>query len=55
MSTLKLNQIVLSTSDLGTGAAEIGRLLGGALASGGAHPLMGTHNQLISLGPVLYL
>lgn len=55
MPTLKLDHLVFSTSDLGAGAAELRRLLGVALEPGGAHPLMGTHNQLISLGPDLYL
>lgn len=55
MPILKLDHIVLSTSDLGAGAAEMGRLLGVVLDPGGAHPLMGTHNRLLSLGPDLYL
>lgn len=52
---LTLDHFAISTTALDTGAAEIEQALGVALAPGGQHAAMGTHNRLLSLGPEEYL
>lgn len=49
---MKLDHLVIATRDLATGAAEIEEALGVPLAPGGQHAVMGTHNRLLSLGPI---
>lgn len=52
---LALDHLVVSAVRLDEGAAAVEAALGVSLAAGGAHPTMGTHNRLLSLGPGLYL
>ncbi|MBF9034690.1 VOC family protein [Rhodobacterales bacterium HKCCE2091] len=52
---LTLDHIVITAPDLATGTAWAEEKLGVALAPGGEHPAMGTHNRLLSLGPDEYL
>ncbi|MEM7295885.1 MAG: VOC family protein [Pseudomonadota bacterium] len=52
---LTLDHLVVSTTTLAEGAAEIEAKLGVPLDSGGQHPAFGTHNRLLSLGPDDYL
>lgn len=51
---LALDHIAISAETLDAGAAWVEMALGLPLAGGGQHPLMGTHNRLLSLGD-LYL
>ena len=51
---LALDHIAISAETLDAGAAWVQMALGVPLAGGGKHPLMGTHNRLLSLGD-LYL
>lgn len=51
---LTLDHIVVTTSDLAQGVAEIEAQLGQPLLPGGQHADMGTHNRLLSLGPDAY-
>ncbi len=51
---LTLDHIVVTTSDLGRGVADIEARLGQELLPGGQHAAMGTHNRLLSLGPDAY-
>lgn len=51
---LALDHIAISAETLDAGAAWVEMALGVPLAGGGKHPLMGTHNRLLSLGD-LYL
>ena len=52
---LWIDHLVIAAETLAEGAAAVEAALGVALVPGGAHPLMGTHNRLLSLGPGLYL
>jgi hypothetical protein len=54
-SVLELDHLAVSAATLDDGVAAVERALGVALAPGGEHPRMGTHNRLLSLGPGLYL
>lgn len=49
------DHLVLAARDLDAGAAWLEARLGVALAAGGKHGLMGTHNRLLGLGEGLYL
>ena len=46
-----LDHIAIATTDLARGTAETEARLGVALAPGGSHARMGTHNRLLGLGP----
>jgi hypothetical protein len=46
-----LDHIAIATTDLARGTAETEARLGVALAPGGQHARMGTHNRLLGLGP----
>jgi hypothetical protein len=50
-----IDHIVYAVADLQAGIDEIESLLGVRAAMGGRHPKFGTHNALLSLGPVTYL
>jgi len=52
---LTLDHFAISTTRLAQGASDIEAALGIALAPGGQHAAMGTHNRLLSLGPDEYL
>ncbi|WP_095590352.1 VOC family protein [Actibacterium ureilyticum] len=52
---LQFDHIAICADALETGADRVQAALGVPLAPGGAHPLMGTHNRLLSLGPDEYL
>ena len=52
---LKLDHLVIATTNLARGSAELEAMLGLSLAPGGSHGAMGTHNRLLSLGPDAYL
>ncbi|QDY69569.1 VOC family protein [Qingshengfaniella alkalisoli] len=52
---MKLDHLVISAADLDAATAEFEERLGVSFEAGGKHPLMGTHNRLLSLGPDLYL
>jgi len=49
------DHLVLATRDLDAGTAWLKDRLGVALAEGGRHDRMGTHNRLLSLGENFYL
>ena len=49
------DHLAIATRDLNEGAAWLQDKLGVSLSPGGKHPLMGTHNMLLSLGPDEYL
>lgn len=49
------DHLVLATHDLDAGAAWLEQHLGVALAAGGRHVRMGTHNRLLGLGGNFYL
>ncbi|WP_151719343.1 VOC family protein [Gemmobacter serpentinus] len=46
-----LDHIAVSAMTLAEGVAHVEAALGLPLAGGGQHPLMGTHNRLMGLGP----
>ncbi|MFM7058983.1 MAG: VOC family protein [Planctomycetota bacterium] len=50
-----LDHLVVTAPSLESGAAWIERKLGCSLQPGGSHPRMGTHNQLLRIGPDCYL
>lgn len=52
---LTLDHLAVCATTLAEGVAHVESLLGVPLSEGGAHPQMGTHNRLLSLGPDLYL
>ncbi|MBV1868699.1 MAG: VOC family protein [Marinosulfonomonas sp.] len=52
---MQLDHIAISAENLVAGVAHIEAILGVPLAPGGAHPNMGTHNRLLSLGSGQYL
>ncbi|MDE9450886.1 VOC family protein [Aliiroseovarius sp. Z3] len=51
----EIDHLVVSSATLSEGVACLEDLLGVPMAGGGDHPLMGTHNALLSLGPSIYL
>ncbi|SPH18518.1 hypothetical protein DEA8626_02057 [Defluviimonas aquaemixtae] len=51
----EFDHLAVSARILDEGAADVEAALGVALETGGRHPLMGTHNRLLSLGPSEYL
>lgn len=53
--SLKLDHITVVARTLDEGSAYIKNALGIDMPSGGAHPLMGTHNKLLSLGSDVFL
>ena len=53
--TLTIDHLAVAAETLDAGAAWVEARLGVAPETGGAHPLMGTHNRLLSLGPDCYL
>lgn len=52
---LHLDHITVAANDLAEGVAYVERALGIAPPSGGAHPLMGTHNHLLRLSETSFL
>ncbi|WP_343081212.1 VOC family protein [Ostreiculturibacter nitratireducens] len=52
---MELDHIAIAARTLEEGTRAVEEVLGISLAPGGRHPLMGTHNRLLSLGPGLYL
>ena len=54
-----IDHLVVSAATLAEGVAHVETTLGvsmsGRAQAGGEHPLMGTHNRLLSLGPDTYL
>lgn len=52
---LKLDHITVVARNLEEGCLHIKKTLGINMPSGGAHPRMGTHNCLLSLGPACFL
>ncbi len=50
--TLRLDHLAISAATLAEGVAWVEERLGVALAGGGQHPHMGTHNRLLGLGDV---
>ena len=52
---LAFDHLAVTAPDLSAGLAHAKAALGQALAPGGAHPAMGTHNHLMALGPAEYL
>jgi hypothetical protein len=55
MTVLTLDHIAVAGETLEAAVAHVEEALGVALAPGGVHVEMGTHNRLLSLGPGLYL
>ena len=53
--SLAPDHLVVCAATLEEGAAAVAAALGVALEPGGQHPVMGTHNRLLSLGPGEYL
>lgn len=51
---LTFDHIAIATETLDTGASEAAARLGVPLEPGGQHADMGTHNRLLSLGPMEY-
>jgi len=51
----QLDHLAVCAATLAEGVDYVENLLGVALAPGGQHPHMGTHNRLLSLGPDAYL
>jgi hypothetical protein len=49
---MRLDHLAVSALTLEDGVAHVGAALGVALASGGQHPHMATHNRLLGLGDV---
>jgi hypothetical protein len=52
---IEIDHLVVAARTLDQGAAWVEERLGVAPAGGGKHPLMGTHNRLLSLGPGRFL
>ena len=52
---LALDHLVISTTDLETGAKDISEKLGAPMEDGGKHSSFSTHSRLLSLGPEDYL
>ncbi|WP_424944198.1 VOC family protein [Aliiroseovarius crassostreae] len=55
MALGKIDHLVISAATLDEGVRYVETTLGVPMAGGGAHPVMGTHNRLLSLGPTCYL
>jgi Glyoxalase-like domain len=55
MPDIEPDHLVLATRDLDAGTAWLERHFGVALAAGGKHGRMGTHNRLLGLGDNFYL
>lgn len=55
MALGKIDHLVVSSASLSEGIAFIEDLLAVPMTEGGDHPVMGTHNALLSLGPECYL
>jgi hypothetical protein len=53
--TARLDHFAIAATDLASGTAWLEARLGVALAPGGTHPRMGTHNRVLRLGDGLYL
>ena len=53
--SLALDHLVVVARTLEEGTTYVEAVLGVEMSSGGKHPLMGTHNRLLSLGPEIYL
>lgn len=53
--SLALDHVAVVARSLDEGATYVEAVLGVELLQGGAHPEMGTHNRLLSLGPHSYL
>ena len=51
----RFDHLAIAARSLQEGCEFVERLFGVALEAGGEHPLMGTHNRLLSLGPGAYL
>lgn len=51
----RIDHLVLGCADLAAGAAFVRERFGADVQPGGKHPLMGTHNALLKLGPRTYL
>ena len=54
MNLLELDHLAVSCTTLTDGVSDVEKTLGVALAPGGQHAEMGTHNRLLSLGPDVY-
>ncbi len=52
---LILDHLAVSAATLAEGVEVVEAALGASLGPGGAHPHMGTHNRLLSLGAATYL
>jgi len=52
---LCFDHLAIAAEGLEAGAQAVEAALGVPLEAGGAHPVMGTHNRLLSLGPGEYL
>lgn len=52
---LAFDHLAIGAETLGAGTEAVEAALGVPLEPGGAHPAMGTHNRLLSLGPGEYL
>lgn len=52
---LSFDHIAMTAPTLGAGVEAVEAALGVPLSPGGAHPVMGTHNRLLSLGANEYL
>lgn len=52
---MRFDHLAVAAASLAEGLAYVEAALGVALAPGGQHPAMGTHNRLLSLGPGEYL
>ena len=50
--TLTLDHLAISATDLASGVAHVESVLGVALAGGGEHAHMSTHNRLLHLGDI---
>ena len=50
-----VDHLVYATADLDRGIAEVERVLGVRASLGGKHPIWGTRNALVALGPKSYL
>jgi Glyoxalase-like domain len=51
----RVDHLVYATAELNRGIAEIERMLGVRASPGGRHPVWGTRNSLVGLGPTSYL
>lgn len=50
-----VDHLIFGTPDLELGVSRLERLLGVRASTGGRHPVWGTHNALLALGPDCYL